>query len=227
MRANERAYLEAVTIERVFNHLGKKLPNPVTESLNEYREKFELFEKASENLAAARVAQAELVAAQKAARSEAAKQAQPDPTDPAELEAQAAKVDYQTLSVRETGNMARLAGKKLARVIAENHDELMPQLVANYEAQLVSNAETQKQAQELLDNAHALTNDALQAIKSVALMSSKTAVTNAAKAEKESIRSPKLAPVPTPTQSRVVAAIKNPPKLTSNPKPNTPRILMI
>lgn len=225
MLANDRTYLEALTIERVMKLAGEKLPKPVAEAYADYVQKFELFEKAQANLAAARVAQTELIAAQRVAKTEAAKQAQPDPTNKADLEAMSEKVDYETMSVRETGNVARLAGKQLAAKFAENYDDIMPKLVAAYESKLAQAAEAQTQALEILEPAFTELNEALTGIKTVAAMNSRTSILNAAKYEKEKTRLPKFDPLPTPSDSQTLAAINRPTQTIARDSQNSPRLL--
>lgn len=200
---------EAEQIERVVKMTNGKLPKPVTDALVEFRAKYATFQKAQDTAAEVRAERQALIAEQNAAKTAAAKNGEPDPTDHAALDSMEKKLDYARLTVNETSNESRISGKKLSRLIDEHSEEILNPLSRTFEEKLAVAEKAQTEANKILTPAYKELNDALDAIMTVARLSGRTSIVNAVKVDAAKVKHPKLNDLPTGDTSSALRAIKN------------------
>ena len=202
-----RTNREAELIETMVSAAGK-LPEPVKSALDDYRAKFDNYQKAQTGFAAAKENLTTVKAEQSAAKSAAAKQALPDPTNPEVIAEAENKLEYARLSLRETADEAARGERRLAAAVGENAKELFKSLKATYAAKLKAAEAANAKANKILNPAYSELADSLSAIKTVALMSSARGVVNQIKDEKPRIKAAKLTELPDPQSSKTLLEIE-------------------
>lgn len=186
---------------------GDNLPEPVAQAIKDYTEKYAVYLKAVENHRTALLNVNRVKAEQAALKTEAARNAQPDPTDHARIAQATLEQEYRRESVNETRRVAAEYLKRITRETNKHAIAMLETLAATHQAKLKAAASGQEKAQKILEPLYAELQHSVRAIEAVASMGNQPATKLAAEKARQDVKLAKENPLPAPDDNALLRAI--------------------